>query len=1218
MANIKITDLSNFADPNSTDVLPIVDVANDETKKVSIGNLMKSAVAGTAALPGVAFAVDADTGMYRNASDQLAFATGGVERILIDDSGVVTIAGDLTVNGTTTTIDSTTLTVEDKNIELGVVDTPSDTTADGGGITLKGATDKTINWVNATDAWTSSERFDFPAGTAAAPSIILNGDVNSGLYQPGADQVAISTGGSARLYIAADGDIGVGTTNPAALLECRTTGTTDASYEIQRWSTTNGGILGILVDQTQANPTWTFRSATSEPIAFQQGSSESLRIDSDGKLLVGVSSSFESAAGALLQIKPSASNTTPVISLMRNDTTITNNNNLGQLAFYSDDGTPVKTAHISAAASQDHTSTARGTDLTFSTTEADTADAPTERMRIDADGRLLVGTPSNTQVSTIVAEGNSGDSTGAAVLYLNNGDTTVGDGSSFGLIRFADSSSVTAAQIAAQRDGGTWTSESSQPSRLTFSTTADGASSPTERMRISANGNITVDTDTFFVDAVNDRVGVGTTTVDSLLHLQSSDATAFDATATDGQVGVGPTVYLENPANANNTVGGQIVFGMRGTEEQARISATGGTSPELVFTTANAQRMVIDNSGNVGVGTTSPAVDGIHIRNSNETVLRLDHSTTNTWDISNDSNLKFSRGGTERARIDNLGRFMVGTNTTIGVGADNRDTIQGVATAGGGLLLGRNDTETIESNNIGKIEFWGNDSNGTYELCANIIAEADAAHATGDKPTRITFGTTADGESTPTERMRIDSSGNVGIGQDDPQTRLHIYAADPILRIQDSSTSIADGFAALQLAESGADGVLNNYWQIALEGDSGTSTDHLTFKDGTGERMRIDSSGRLLVGASSAVNQGTSVLIQAAASNGAGLVLGRNDTTVAAGEVMGQILFAGNDSNGTYQTCAAIQCRSDLAHDNNDKPSALIFRTTADGGNSATERMRISNSGNVGIGTDFTDTTIANKTGLLNIHTTNTGTHNGVTLFWDHNNQTTDIEQRIQFALGDDASADNYQNAGYIAIGKEDTWQGNGERSSYLAFGTSSAASQGERARITKDGYFKINTTQDTDARFTVREGNSGVWTKLELSGGSMSNYHMAIVSGRWMTRALSETSMDLVKSRTGGTNINQSVRVEFFLNSAVNNDMGVVVGYAGCHKAGGNYTYWTTTPTITQINGTGYGAGTLTWEGTGNDRTLRYTTDSNTNYTKYMVKEMVLTGHDNANFEIL
>jgi hypothetical protein len=69
----------------------------------------------------------------------------------------LTLSGNLTVNGTTTTIDTTNLDVEDKNITIGKVSTPSDTTADGGGITLKGASDKTFNWVDATDAWTSSE-----------------------------------------------------------------------------------------------------------------------------------------------------------------------------------------------------------------------------------------------------------------------------------------------------------------------------------------------------------------------------------------------------------------------------------------------------------------------------------------------------------------------------------------------------------------------------------------------------------------------------------------------------------------------------------------------------------------------------------------------------------------------------------------------------------------------------------------------------------------------------------------------------------------------------------------------------------------------------------------------------------------------------------------------------------------------------------------------------
>jgi hypothetical protein len=88
----------------------------------------------------------------------------------------LTLSGNLTVNGTTTNINSTNLVVEDKNIVLGDVATimggpATDTTADGGGITLKGDTDKTFNWVDATDAWTSSEHINLASGK----SLYLNG-----------------------------------------------------------------------------------------------------------------------------------------------------------------------------------------------------------------------------------------------------------------------------------------------------------------------------------------------------------------------------------------------------------------------------------------------------------------------------------------------------------------------------------------------------------------------------------------------------------------------------------------------------------------------------------------------------------------------------------------------------------------------------------------------------------------------------------------------------------------------------------------------------------------------------------------------------------------------------------------------------------------------------------------------------------------------------------
>ena len=83
----------------------------------------------------------------------------------------LTLSGNLTVNGTTTNLNSTNLVIEDKNIVLGDTTTPTDVTADGGGITLKGTTDKTLNWVDATDAWTSSEHVNLASGK----SLYLNG-----------------------------------------------------------------------------------------------------------------------------------------------------------------------------------------------------------------------------------------------------------------------------------------------------------------------------------------------------------------------------------------------------------------------------------------------------------------------------------------------------------------------------------------------------------------------------------------------------------------------------------------------------------------------------------------------------------------------------------------------------------------------------------------------------------------------------------------------------------------------------------------------------------------------------------------------------------------------------------------------------------------------------------------------------------------------------------
>ncbi len=120
----------------------------------------------SAEAPTMAFG-DGDTGIWESADDVLHVGTAGAAALTIAADKTVTLAGNLVVSGTQTTVDSATLIVEDKNIELGSVDAPTNVTAAGGGITLKGATDKTFVWlkpIGEAGDWTSSEHINLASG----------------------------------------------------------------------------------------------------------------------------------------------------------------------------------------------------------------------------------------------------------------------------------------------------------------------------------------------------------------------------------------------------------------------------------------------------------------------------------------------------------------------------------------------------------------------------------------------------------------------------------------------------------------------------------------------------------------------------------------------------------------------------------------------------------------------------------------------------------------------------------------------------------------------------------------------------------------------------------------------------------------------------------------------------------------------------------------------
>ena len=241
------------------------------------------------------------------------------------------------------------------------------------------------------------------AGSASTPGLFFSGDANSGLYSPGADQVAISTGGSGRLFVDASGRVGVGTSAPSNTLHVNS-GAVGTSTLLE--STGSGSYLAIKNSSGQ----WTLGATTTSFILENSGGT-ALTVDSSRRLLVGTSSSRQiSGNTAQIQLEGTDTNNS-AFSI----TTNSNNNQCGYLVF--------------------------------------------------------------------------GKSRGTAI-----GGTTVVQADDFlGRIDFAgaNGSNVTniAALIAAQVDGAvSGGGANDMPGRLVFSTTADGASSPTPRMVIKNTG----------------------------------------------------------------------------------------------------------------------------------------------------------------------------------------------------------------------------------------------------------------------------------------------------------------------------------------------------------------------------------------------------------------------------------------------------------------------------------------------------------------------------------------------------------------------------------------------------------------------------------------------------------------------------------------------------------------------------------------------------------
>ena len=496
---------------------------------------------------------------------------------------------------------------------------------------------------------TSTATFDsiaqYPAGSAAVPTITFTGDTNTGIYSPGADQLAISTGGSGRLFVDASGNVGVGTaTTNWSLLDglIVQTGNGYAGINIASSSATDNAYLAFGYGTTAAEQfSASVGRVGNNTLVFGTNNTERLRITSAGLVGVGVSS-----VGAQLEVQRTSA-TDPALRLRYNSTSYYADHLMdgnGNYIIYSPAANGVTSGNLRLRA---------GTSFAVSTNDQP---ATSPALFIDASQRVGIGTSSPGRRLVVAGDTN----TVCAVQGANNGTSSIflgdTDDESIGAFTYNHVSNYLEVKV-------------------------NGA----ERVRVDSSG----------------RVGIGTASPGSLLDVA-------------GEIRIYPA-----SGDAN------LRFGSGGVEK-GRIAVN--SSSNCIIETAGTERARISSSGQLLVGTSTARAN-------------FDNSTVSA-----------------RLQVEGVGNNN-STISAIGVGSNFYDS--------GYLLLGRSGGTSVGGNVLvanddvlGAVRFMGNDG-AEFVEGASITARVDGTPGANDLPSRLVFSTTADGASSPTERMRITSAGSI-------------------------------------------------------------------------------------------------------------------------------------------------------------------------------------------------------------------------------------------------------------------------------------------------------------------------------------------------------------------------------------------------------------------------------------------------------------------------
>ena len=768
----------------------------------------------------------------------------------------------------------------------------------------------------------------FSAGSAAAPAITTTGDTNTGIWFPAADTIAFTEGGVESMRIDSSGNVGIGTTSPSGLLHLsgNTAATTAPTIVLQDSGTTatrlgtltnDGGDLVLAMTASLTDLRSAITLFDDRKITFTTNAAERMRIDSSGNLLLGTSTNITGLVSAPKQIIYGSTAT---------------------------DGAGVYPATLSIIDDRAYNSTSPqpGGGITFgykynvagsialgpsiqgfkeNTTDADFASGikfltrangspPAERMRIDASGNVGIGTTSPAQGLEVLSAGVAFRSSKTASTSSNTrmyGGAYTGNLATIAVLN--GTSGANDLIIGGGTSGGEPVS-----TILIYTGTAGTTGAGTEKIRIDSSGNVGIGVTPSAWTSIFKAVQVkqGSISTDSSNNTTFANNCYFDGANWK---------YI-------NTAASQQYLQYAGTHIW-NTAASGTAGNTITFT----QAMTLDASSLLSlVGSGS----GLKI-------TRRDTSAQAYVIYSSAGNLQFFNGTSDAMTLDASGNLAIGATSAAGrllvVASDG--TAPNNTTANGALKVRSTATAAVGAGP--SITFEGQTGNTTANFAFAGIQGFKGSATAADYSGVLAFYTQNSGGSTAlTERMRIDSSGNVAIGGTNPQgARVSITGGT--LPTAQSGLVMSSGLTAGRLVTgdtNSATAVINQYLDLSTTelsaGTSGSLTSGLAVAGGTAavnpntvrlftagaERMRIDSSGNLGIGTSSPAYR-LDVL------GSARLKTGASGTPV--------IISTGSDSQGTLRFGST---GNEYSINGGSDYVGMIFNTAG------SERMRIDTTGN--------------------------------------------------------------------------------------------------------------------------------------------------------------------------------------------------------------------------------------------------------------------------------